>query len=309
MIYGIIDVGSNTIRLNIYTYKDQQLQSLLHKKTMAGLAGYVVDGYLSPQGIKIACSTINNYKNILYNFNIQQIYVFATASLRNIVNTDEVVRNIKETTGLNVIVISGEEEATLGFKGVSTALDIETGLFVDIGGGSTELVIFENRQIISAVSMPIGSLSMYSKHVNKLFPKKEEKEAIEQNVLNELHKLGTDEKRNYPFICGVGGTIRASKKLYSNLLSEHSTEDFQVESIQNILKILHKADKKTLRRVLQIVPDRVHTIIPGMIILDTIAQYYGSKTIRVSPYGVREGYLYTKVLKEGQKDGKNQKEI
>lgn len=299
MLYGIIDVGSNTIRLNIYSYNEKQVQSLLHKKTMAGLAGYVTDGYLSSKGIKIACSTINDYKNILLNFNIKNIYAFATASLRNIINTDEVVRNIYEETGLSIDVISGEEEATLGYKGAALQTNMETGLYIDIGGGSTELVTFENRQITRAVSLPIGSLSMYSKHVKKLFPKKEELTAIKENVAQELHKIQLGEKQQFSTICGVGGTIRATKKLYDNLFSEQPAEEFLTHSIHDLLQSLHKADKKLLRRVLQTVPERVHTIVPGMIILDLIARHYGSKKIKVSPFGVREGYLYTKVLKEG----------
>lgn len=299
MLYGIIDVGSNTIRLNIYAYNEKQVQSLLHKKTMAGLAGYVTDGYLSSKGIKIACSTISDYKNILLNFNIKNIYAFATASLRNIINTDEVVRNIYEETGLSVDVISGEEEATLGYKGAALHFNIETGLYIDIGGGSTELVTFENRQITRAVSLPIGSLSMYSKHVKKLFPKNEELTAIKENVVQELYKIQTNEKQQFSTICGVGGTIRATKKLYENLFSEQPADVFQTHNIQDLLQSIHTADKKMLRRVLQTVPDRVHTIVPGMIILDIIAHHYGSKKMTVSTFGVREGYLYTKVLKEG----------
>ncbi|MBD3110457.1 phosphatase [Bacillus sp. AGMB 02131] len=299
MLYGIIDVGSNTIRLNIYSYNEQQVQSLLHKKTMAGLAGYVTDGYLSVKGMKIACKTLKAYKDILLNFNINNIHVFATASLRNIINTDEVVRTIYEETGLSVDVISGEEEATLGYNGAAVHSNINTGLFIDIGGGSTELVSFEDRKITRAVSLPIGSLSMYSKHVKKLFPKKEEAEAIKQNVLQELHKLGSHYNLQYDGICGVGGTIRAAKKLHDNLFPEQSEQLLQIQNIKTLLEHLHKADKKMLRRVLQTIPDRVHTIMPGLIILQLIAEHYGSQTITVSPTGVREGYLYSKVLKEG----------
>ncbi|MFE5430823.1 phosphatase [Peribacillus simplex] len=303
MIYGIIDVGSNTIRLNIYSYQEYQIKSLLHKKVMAGLAGYVVDGYLSPKGIKLACATISDFQNILNNFDIKHIYMFATASLRNIVNTDEAIQNIREYTGLHVDVISGEEEATLGFTGASYELDMKTGLFIDIGGGSTELVEFSNGQITRAVSMPIGSLSMYSQHVNKLFPKEEERVIIQQEVLKELNKLGQGQNKAYSLICGVGGNIRATKKLNNHLLSEGEiVNDFQVKNIQEILSLLNKVNKKSLRRLLQVVPDRIHTIIPGMIILDTIAQYYSSDTVCVSSYGVREGYLYSKVLKEGSRD-------
>ena len=81
LICGIVDLGSNTIRLSIYKYEDG-IKLLINKKTMAGLSGYVVGGELSPKGIKKACQVLNNYKNILSNFSIENSYIFATASLR-----------------------------------------------------------------------------------------------------------------------------------------------------------------------------------------------------------------------------------
>lgn len=68
------------------------------------------------------------------------------------------------------------------------------------------------------------------------------------------------------------------------------------ESIKKLFKKLDESEKNVLDKILKVIPDRVHTIIPGMIILETIVKYYGIKEIRVSPYGVREGYLFSKVL-------------
>ncbi|WP_052343671.1 Ppx/GppA phosphatase family protein [Bacillus massiliigorillae] len=306
MIYGIIDVGSNTIRLNIYSYENDNVKSILHKKTIAGLAGYVKDGYLLTNGINTACEIINNYINILENFKINNIFIFATASFRNIVNTDEVVRVIYEQIGHRVDVITGEEEAKLDFIGATHALQVTDGMMVDIGGGSTELAFYNNAKVTLAVSLPIGSLSLFSKHVNKLFPKKKEKQAMKEEILFELTKLGLDELQPIPTICGVGGTIRAAKKLNNELFEMKQSLTMAVDNISEILPLLHKPEKQTLHRLLQIVPDRIHTITPGLLILHTIAEYFGSETIHVSGYGVREGYLYSKVLKEGEEHGQNE---
>lgn len=299
MLFGIIDVGSNTIRLNIYSYDNETVKSLLHKKTMAGLAGYVKDGYLSLRGINTACDIINDYKNILENFQINNIFIFATASLRNIINTDEVIRIIGERTGHSVDVITGEEEATLDFVGATHALQVTNGMMVDIGGGSTELAFYKNAKITKAISLPIGSLSLFSKHVRKLFPKKKEKQAMKEEILFELTKLGLEEQQAIPTICGVGGTIRAARELNNELFEIKENPTIAVDNISKILPMLHKPNKQTLHRILQIVPDRIHTITPGLLILHTIAEYFGSETIHVSGYGVREGYLYSKVLREG----------
>ncbi|WP_050614483.1 Ppx/GppA phosphatase family protein [Bacillus testis] len=303
MICGVIDVGSNTIRLNIYQYEEGKLISLLHKKTMAGLAAYVDKGCMNPKGIDTACRILLEYKNIVKHFNIRQMNVFATASLRNIVNTDEVVRVIKERTGYRVEVISGEEEAVLDFIGATHDREIEHGLMVDIGGGSTELAFIEDSKIVQAISLPIGSLSLFSLYAEKLFPKKSERQAMKHRVKQELDKISAEgDFTKYPAICGVGGTIRAAKKLDDAQDGNHSAF-IRAESVDHLLELLKKGKKDTLRRILQVVPDRVHTIVPGLIILQAIARRFGCERIYVSQFGVREGYVYNRVLKEGSQHG------
>ena len=149
MIYGIVDVGSNTIRLSIYKYENNKVVLLLNKKTMAGLAGYVKDGELSKAGIKRACEVLKAYKEIVENFQIKNVFVFATASLRNVSNTDEAVLRIKEETGFNTEIILGENEAIYDFIGASQVVDISDGILIDIGGGSTELVMYKNKEIVN----------------------------------------------------------------------------------------------------------------------------------------------------------------
>ena len=174
MICASIDVGSNTIRLSIYQCETDGIKLLLNKKTMAGLAGYVEDGALSPKGVHKACSVLNSYKDIVHNFGIEQLYVFATASLRNISNSQEAVAQIEEKTGLAIDVITGEEEATLDFIGATRLMDVDDGILVDIGGGSTEIVVYEDGKILKATSIPVGSLSLFSGYVGGLIPTNEE---------------------------------------------------------------------------------------------------------------------------------------
>ena len=186
MIYGIVDLGSNTIRLSIYKYEDKTMKLLLSKKSIAGLLGYIEDGALSPKGIAKACSVLRNFRDILDNFGICNYYVFATASLRSISNTDEVLNAITEASGFQVELLSGEEEATLDFYGATRTIDITSGLLIDIGGGSTELVCFEDRVISDAVSLPIGSLNLSLRHVRSVIPKEDAYKKIKQDVLCEL---------------------------------------------------------------------------------------------------------------------------
>ena len=299
MIYGIIDVGSNTIRLSLYKYENKKIVRLLNKKTMAGIIGYVKKGELSKEGIKIACEVLNEYKDIVKKFDVDNVYVFATASLRNISNTDEAISIIKENTGFSIDIILGEDEGIYDFVGAKQILDIENGLLIDIGGGSTEIVKYENNDIKKAYSIPVGSLNMYSKYVNKIIPTKDERDTIKEKVLYYLDNLSGLESSK--IACGVGGTIRSTGKLCTKIFKKKNEDKMIISSeiIKKLFKKLDEDEKMVIDKILKVVPDRVHTIIPGLVILKTIVNYYDIKEIYISPYGVREGYLFSKVLQGG----------
>ena len=189
MTYGVIDVGSNTIRLVIYEVKENRIESLFSNKNTAGLIGYVNDGELSRKGIRKACDVLNSLQKVAAHAQVEKLYVFATASLRNIANTKEAVEEIEKETGLDIDVISGHDEAVLDFEGAAHAQKLKDGVMVDIGGGSTEVVAFADGKITDAVSLEFGSLSMYKTYVSRLFPKNSEERAIRKKVENEIKKV------------------------------------------------------------------------------------------------------------------------
>ena len=177
-MYGVIDIGSNTIRLCIYEAAGGDINLLFNNKNTAGLAGYVKNGALTQKGIKKACSVLKQYKATVKNLPVEKLFVFATASLRNITNTDEALQTVYNETGLEVEVLTGGQEAVYDFIGAARSMSLERGILIDIGGGSTELLVYEKGKIQNSVSFPLGSLSMYSSCVSGLFPKKKEKKEI-----------------------------------------------------------------------------------------------------------------------------------
>lgn len=299
MKYAIIDIGSNSIRLTVYRHDelDNKVYIQFKDKIMAGLAGHVEDGMLTERGIKKACDALKIYKRILGNLNIDRIYPFATASLRNIKNAIQAKEQIKQQTGFEIDIISGEEEAELDFIGATKIINIDDGILVDIGGGSTEIVIFENKEIVCALSMPVGSLNMYKKHVKNLLPTKYEKKSIGKEVKNELEKLNINMEKKYLNMCGVGGTVRATRKLSIEFTqNEKPNKEMEIGDIKGVIKELEGDDKETIDKILQIIPERIHTIMPGIIILNAVTKYFETQRLYVSSYGVREGYLFKNVL-------------
>ncbi|MFQ8846422.1 MAG: hypothetical protein ACLR84_03135 [Clostridia bacterium] len=180
MTYGVIDVGSNTIRLVIYEVKENRIESLFSNKNTAGLIGYVNDGELSRKGIRKACDVLNSLQKVAAHAQVEKLYVFATASLRNIANTKEAVEEIEKETGLDIDVISGHDEAELDFEGAAHAQKLKDGIMVDIGGGSTEVVAFADGKITDAVSLEFGSLSSIKPMYPVCFLKTAKRERFEK---------------------------------------------------------------------------------------------------------------------------------
>ncbi|WP_196604882.1 Ppx/GppA phosphatase family protein [Pectinatus haikarae] len=305
-MYAVIDIGSNTIRLVIYKIENGSYTVLLNKKEMAALASYVNDNMMSAAGIDKACHILLIFKKIAGDLNIEEIHAFATAALRNISNSEYAVKEIEDRTGLKINVISGKTEATLDFIGAARTVSLTSGLLIDIGGASTELVAYEEMKIKQAISLPIGSLSAYRKYVMHFFPNKDEQKKIRGKVLQLLDKQESQSfAPDYPDICGVGGTIRSTKDVYNSLFGlSLQNRNMRAEYINGIIKpFLSKKskthiDRRTLDTLLDIVPDRIRTILPGMIILETLITRFNAKSILISRAGVREGYLTKMILKE-----------
>ena len=294
---GIVDVGSNTMRLSIYHWEGRRFKLLMNKKEMAGLAGYIKEGVLSDSGILVACRVLAEYRALLANFDIGELHVFGTAPLRNIVNTEEALDTIRAVTGVGVEVLTGAEEAALSFLGATVGGGAPAaGLLADIGGGSTELVAYENSTITSGCSLPMGSLSLFTGCVSGLFPTKEERRALRGRVEAELEKARTAGVR-CAHLTGVGGTIRAAAKLCNDLSgADPDNRVIPAEELRQLYKGLKKGDRAALRQILRAAPDRVHTILPGLVILNTVVKSYGVETVSVSACGVREGYLLRRVM-------------
>lgn len=313
MLQSIIDIGSNTVRLAIYRIDAGRVELLLKKKQTVGLAAYVKGGIMQPEGIARAASAIQDFGTFLQGLNLPLTAAFATAALRNAANRSEAVTAIEARTGIAIRVLSGAEEAELGFIGATHDLAAPSGLLADIGGGSTELVRYENRAITKKLSLPIGSLQLAARHVHGLFPTPEEAAQIERDATQALRALDdpvcavgeTSPKPPFggpfPALCGIGGTFKGAKNLYCALYGSPKTPSaFPAATLSEMIprfspeKSLSEND---LALFLKTEPDRLHTLIPGLILAHALSKRLGANTILYSDAGVREGFIYRELLK------------
>lgn len=294
MKYGITDIGSNTIRFNIYNHKNGKSKQLISKKKTAGLISYKKNGKLSKKGIKVLVSTVKKFKKNLKELEVDKTYYFATACLRNVDNTEEVLDIVKNETGITIHVLTSEEEAILTFDALKGKdLDRDEGVLIDVGGGSSEITVFENNTPLDDVSLPVGSLLMYEEYVSLMFPNEEEKEAIHQRVVEEIEKSGI-EKYDQEIMFGIGGTVRVINKMLIHLnLKDETSPLIPIHLLDTLLDELKTNTKEDFDKVLQVKAERIHTLIPGLIIIKTIAEYFEVEYLHIIHHSLKEGVLHS----------------
>lgn len=297
-MYGIIDIGSNTIRLVVYERNKGRIEQILNKKITAGLAGYINKNHeMRKRGVQVAIDSLQELKCVTDRLDLEGVAVFATAPLRNINNTDEVVQQIHETTGFEVKVLSGNEEAEYGFAGMRGENRLEDGLMMDIGGGSTELVAFRGDQTLYARSIPWGSLNLYREYVKNITPTEKEVQEIAHLMKKQFEKVKLPEESSTGILCAEGGTARAVNKMIQSIYKEELTDGrYERKILTKMLQDYLNNPKKMWERILRTAPERIHTFVPGLVAMNTAAEVFGVKEIITVSYGVREGFL----LKECQ---------
>ncbi len=292
MKYAVIDLGSNTIRLVVYEETNAEFHALFTQKFTARLAAYLQDGMMTPEGIRLICTTLQRCKMLLKEFTPCTTLAFSTAPLRNIRNTQEAIDQIYAETGYSVDVLTGLEEAYLDYYGVQRELPVESGLLFDIGGGSTEILTFAHDGTGVIESVPIGSLNLSKKHIAKLFPDKKERDAIRLQVQKSLKRHKLNHLPPYETLCGIGGTARTVLQLLQAMkVILPAQRTFTAEQFRKLKKFLWKKDSAAMELLTQYCPDRLHTIFSGILILETLILQSRCTTVYVCKYGVREGYL------------------
>lgn len=301
MKFAIVDLGSNTIRLSVYnTLPEGGFDLLFSEKEMAGLVSYVHGGVLSPEGIQRACGAIRDFQALLRQFDLDAPHVFATASLRNIRNTEEAVEQIRAATGVGVDVISGELEARLGYYGARDGHGLAGRRHVRHWRRAAQRSWRSGPgRSKRPRACPSGSLELFNRCVDGLWPKKKELERIRSTVAAALKEARLPAHRAER-VCGVGGTARAALKIANDWYEKPAGNRILTPAeVRRLTKLLLKRDHQARKLILRHCPDRVHTILPGIVLMDALTEALCEGELYISPYGVREGYLCHKLLNAG----------
>lgn len=292
MRYAVADTGSNTIRLAIYDYENGKLTQLYNEAIFANLAGYIADNMLTAEGIDRAADAILTHKKVAEQYGCT-LHVFATAAIRNAGNTEEICDAIRQKTGCEVDLVSGEDEALLSFRGARCDFPVEQGVMTDVGGGSSEVIWFVGNDAKAFHSVPWGGLKAFKDFVGEGLPDEAKMQTIIHNITEALEAEKAFENVKTESLCVVGGSVRAAKKLAEALLGETEITLSVVDALLDCIK----SDPVVSRAVIcKIAPKRADTITPALCIYAAIGHYFGAEKVYFSDNGIKEGYVLQNLI-------------
>lgn len=301
--YAIVDIGANSVRMIIYDIDPESgaFSPIYSARNLLGLAAYKEGGRLTPDGAGKLTAIIRDYLARANSLPCDKFSAFATASLRGLSNSGELIANIKKRFGVEIEIISGEEEAAYDFDAIRYRFGAEAythGVVIDMGGGSTELIRFSGERADALTSMPLGCVMLGKKFIpeikTSLFPNEKEMRDIKEYTRGVLSEnVGFAESGENVYL--IGGTGRAIAKLHIALTgAAQKNTDGYAFTAADIAKIREFAEKDIaagapfIRKNLS---DRLTTIMPGILAYEEIFAFLGTKNATVCSSGVREGYL------------------
>ena len=301
---GIIDIGSNSVRLILVkVFQDMSFRLMdEHKESIRLGEGLGKDLILSEEKIEHTIKTLTMFKRLCDAQNATKIIAVATAAVRKAKNGPDLIDKIYKLTGIELKSISGKDEAYYDYLAVSHSVFAPDGLILDIGGGSFELILMKNRELLESISIPMGSIDFANQFKIKDALSKDEEVKMIEYLSAKLKEIPWLKKAaNLPLI-GVGGTLRNIGKINMvrrdypiDILHNYEVPSADVNDIYNEIKGMNLESKKAYRGLSS---DRADIFVGSLALVQTIMKQLSIQTLIISGKGVREGLFYNYLLEK-----------
>lgn len=295
---GIIDIGSNSVRLVLVKIGATGSFKIFNDVKESVRLGLDMgdNSELKLDKIEKALKTLKMFKIMCDATFVDEIIPVATAAVRKAKNRNYFIERVKKEIGINIRVLTGEEEAFFAYWGVINSIDVDKGLIMDIGGGSTEFILVENRKITRSVSLPFGSINLTQlfKLVNNV--KEDNIKSLDTFLLDNYSKISWLSKtKDYPLI-GVGGTIRNIGSIV-NRLSNYPleiTHNFIIKKgeLNKVYKLVKERNLSQRKKIKGLSKDRADFFVGAVGAVWKLFEYCELSNIIVSGSGIREGIIY-----------------
>ena len=297
---GIIDIGSNSVRLVVYQGLTRTPAVVFNEKVMAGLGrGIASNGRLSNASMRLALTALGRFAMLADDMGVESLRTVATAAVREASNAEVFLTAVQERCGLTIEVISGEAEARGAALGVIAGIPDADGVVGDLGGGSLELIRVGGGEVHERISLPIGALRLDA-------VRKRSARALGPFIKTALDQVGWASKgAGRPFYM-VGGSWRALAQLHMQL------SDYPLPVIHQytmaaddpdwLVRALARMEPATLKAVPNISSSRVPSLPGAALLLRSVVKRLGSSCVIASAYGLREGLLYGQLPPDLQRE-------
>lgn len=287
--FGVIDIGSNSVRMVIYSMKGRFPVPMVNDKIMCGLGrGLTRTGQLHEEGMDRALGALRRFRAVGNSLGACRMRAVATAAVRDAENGAVFVTQAKQVSGFTVEVLSGAEEAALAARGVLFGIPDADGLAGDLGGGSLELVSVADGAPGRSVTLPIGPLRLMDRFGRKI-----------NRIAGHLDKVF--EKEDWLQECkgkplyAVGGIWRSFARVVMAESDYPLTvlHQFRVQrdEIFTFAEFLARQSPSSLARIPSLSSRRADALPYGALILDRLVRKANLSGLIVSAYGLREGLV------------------
>ncbi|MDZ4084446.1 MAG: hypothetical protein U1E10_15990 [Bdellovibrionales bacterium] len=291
-----IDVGSNAIRLVIGEIDDKGEIKVLKKFREGVRLGKDTfsNGEISKKSIERTLETFIKFRRFIKEHDVKQIRAVATSAMREAKNRDAVVAEVFKISGLQIQVIDGFEEGRLIFSAVAKRVDLEgaRAVLIDIGGGSVELTIAEDRKIRATQSFPLGTVRLLETLEAKGLKEKHLPEVIEESFKPVRAFLREHLRtKSIDFAIGTGGNFECLGKLRVALLSKTSIYSMTFDELSELTDHLASITVKERMHYLRLKNDRADVVVPAALVTLAVMESIPTDTLNVPFVGLRDGLL------------------
>ncbi len=294
-----IDIGSNSVRLIVAEALRGGNYRILDEEREPTRLGRSVgtSGLLDEESIEATLAALDAFKKIAAGFQAISLRTIATCAVREATNGPAFCRRVRDEVGLEVEVITGEQEARFAFSSVQHAFDLEgkNVIVADIGGGSTEIVFATGELIEAIYSTPLGALRLTELSGSADPGTPDGFSKLEKQIGTILKKSAAKPPFAPHFMVGCGGTFTtlAEVVLAAKRRSDQPVGGFKVShaEVRHLLDRLRKLPLRSRRSLAGMTPDRADIIVAGLAIVDAMMRRFRVNTLLVHSRGVRDGLL------------------
>jgi exopolyphosphatase/guanosine-5'-triphosphate,3'-diphosphate pyrophosphatase len=295
---GIVDLGSNTARLVVFSYEPGEWFRLVHqiREPVRLGEGLGVDGNLTGSAMRRAELALTLFSEYASNTGLTDIRVLGTSALRDADNRDQLLESLR-SLGPEIEVLSGEQEARLGVLAVANGFDLAKACVIDLGGGSAQISFMRNRDFETGRAYPLGGVRLMERYLHSDPPKEKEVEALEKEVAKELDEVGEVLAAGSHPLVAMGGTIRNLARVVQRrgrypLMDRIHGYFLEREALEALTTRLLGIKSKKRARISGIKPDRADVIVAGALVYRWLLRRTDRNGLWISGHGLREGAFF-----------------